>query len=86
MAIAVYVLSACTSFACALLLWRSYRARRVSLLLWSTLFFVGLTIENTLLFFDLVVFPHIDLEQFRNAVGLLSWTLLLFGLIWESDR
>jgi hypothetical protein len=86
MAIAVYLLSAGTSLACALLLWRSYRTSHISLLFWSTLFFFGLTIENTMLFFDLVVYPHVDLEQVRNGVGLLSWTLLLFGLVWESDR
>ena len=41
MAAAVYVLCALTSLACAVLLLRAYLRRKVRLLLWSGLGFVG---------------------------------------------
>jgi hypothetical protein len=50
--IVLYALAVVTSLACTVLLFRSYRANRLRLLLWSGLCFVGLTVSNTLLFFD----------------------------------
>jgi hypothetical protein len=82
----VFFLSALTSCCCALLLWRGYRATMFNLLFWSSLGFVGLTVENILLVCDRVMFPSIDLENLRNSVALLSWTLLLVGLVWESEH
>jgi hypothetical protein len=81
----VYFLSAATSFCCAVLLWRGYRDTLVHLLFWSSLCFVGLTLENMLLILDRVVYPGMNLESLRNGVAIVSWTLLLVGLVWESD-
>lgn len=86
MAPAVYILSALTSLACALLLWRGYRANHVRLLLWSGLCFLGLTLENVLLIVDLVLLPSINLEAFRNCIAFLSVLLLLVGLIWNQEK
>lgn len=81
----VYVLCALTSVLCAGLLLRSYSANKSRLLLWSTLCFVGLAINNILLFVDLVVTgPDMDLRLFRSGSALLSVSLLTIGLIWES--
>jgi hypothetical protein len=83
MAEAVYVLCAATSLGCAILLFRSYRRSRTQLLLWSSLCFVGLAMNNVLLFVDLVVVPSIDLSIARNLTALCALMLLIFGLIWD---
>ncbi|MDQ3366811.1 MAG: DUF5985 family protein [Myxococcota bacterium] len=85
MAEAVYLLCAVASLFCAILLMRSYRRSRTSLLMWSVLCFGGLTINNTLLFIDLVVVPDVDLAWFRSATAVASVTLLLIGLLWEDS-
>ena len=59
MAETVYVLCALTSILCAALLFRAYRGNRSRLLLWSTLCFVGLALNNVFLFVDIVVVPDI---------------------------
>lgn len=82
---AVYLLCALTSVLCAGLLIRSYRANKSRLLLWSTLCFSGLAINNILLFVDKVLTPpSVDLVLFRSLAALLAFTTLLIGLIWES--
>lgn len=80
----VYVLCALTSVLCAGLLFRSYRASRSRLLLWSTLCFAGLAINNVLLFVDLVLVPDIDLQLLRSGSALAGLALLVLGLVWES--
>jgi hydrogenase/urease accessory protein HupE len=80
----VYVLCALTSVVCAGLLLRSYTANRSKLLLWSTLCFVGLAINNILLFVDLVVVPDLDLRLARSGSAISALALLTFGLVWES--
>lgn len=82
---AVYLLCALTSVLCAGLLIRSYRANKSKLLLWSTLCFAGLAINNILLFIDKVLTPpSVDLLLFRSVAALLAFVTLLIGLIWES--
>jgi hypothetical protein len=80
----VYVLCALTSVLCAGLLLRSYRTNRSRLLLWSTLCFVGLAINNILLFVDIVLVPEVDLRWLRSGSGLIAMILLAIGLVWES--
>nr|HEX4318810.1 DUF5985 family protein [Kofleriaceae bacterium] len=84
MAEAVYILCALTSMLCAGLLVRHYRTRRARLLLWSTLCFAGLALNNALLFVDLVVVPEIDLSLVRTGCALVAMLMLVFGLVWES--
>lgn len=84
MASVVYALCALTSSACALLLLRAYLANPAKLLLWSSLCFVGLAINNTLLFVDLVVVPSVDLALYRDLSAAAAVMLLLFGLIWHA--
>jgi uncharacterized membrane protein YadS len=86
MAALIYSLCALTSLTCLVLLWRSYRATRSRLLFWSALCFLLLTVNNTLLVLDEVVFPlEVDLSLWRLAAALAAVVLLLFGLIWEED-
>jgi hypothetical protein len=85
MAETVYVLCALTSVLCAGLLLRSYRANRSRLLLWSTLCFVFLAINNVLLLVDIVLTgPDVDLRFFRSGTALVGLALLSIGLVWES--
>jgi hypothetical protein len=84
MANLVYALCAITSLACAILLLRGFRRSRARLLLWSGLCFVGLFINNALLVVDArIVF---DLSVVRTLPAVIGVILLLYGLVWESDR
>jgi hypothetical protein len=80
----VYLLCAATCLLCAILLFRGYARTRVRLLFWSALCFVGLMLDNVMLYVDIVVVPEVDLMIWRKLPGLLAMVLLLFGLIWES--
>lgn len=84
MSAAVYVLCALTSFICTLLLWRAYRAQKQRLLLWSSLCFAALTIDNIILYVDLEIFPTFDLSLERHLAGLAGMMVLVYGLIWDS--
>jgi hypothetical protein len=75
-----------TSFACMVLLFRAYLSSRLRILLWSALCFVGLTVNNALLFVDLVLLPaSIDLRVYRNAAALVGMLFLIYGFIRESE-
>ena len=81
---AVNILGALTTLGCAILLLKGYLRGKKRLLLWSALCFFGLTISNFLIFVDLVVVPDINLYDLRLGTTLLSMTVLLYGLIWDS--
>jgi hypothetical protein len=85
MASVVYSLCALTSVLCAVLLWRAYRGSRARLLLWSSLAFIGLALNNLLLFVDLIVIPAVDLSLYRSLLSAVSTLVLLLGLIWDSN-
>ncbi|HLU76747.1 MAG TPA: DUF5985 family protein [Burkholderiales bacterium] len=79
----VYVLCGLTALACVALLWRAYWRTGVRLLLWAGICFIGLSIENIILFLDMEVVHGADLAFFRNAAALVGLLCLLYGLIWE---
>lgn len=81
----VYGLCVITSALCAILLLRGYARSRVPLLLWSGLCFVGLALNNLLLFVDVQIAPAmIDLSIWRTVPALIGVLLLLYGMIWEA--
>lgn len=85
-AASVYLLCAITCFVCMLLLGQGYRRTRSRLLFWSALCFVGLTINNALLFVDLVVLPvEIDLQIPRLMASGIGMVLLIYGFIWDVE-
>ncbi len=84
MASLVYGLCAITSGLCALLLLRAYFARPARLLLWSSLCFIGLAVNNMLLFVDLIIVPTVDLTMYRDITATCAIMMLLFGLIWHA--
>jgi hypothetical protein len=83
MAELVYLSCALASLLCAIMLIRSYLASRTQLLLWSSLCFAGLTLNNVLLFVDLAIAPAVDLSLYRGLIAVAALLLLLFGLIWH---
>jgi hypothetical protein len=80
----VYILCTITSLICVGMLVRGYRTSGFRLLLWSSLCFVGLTLENIMLYVDLHVVKDVSLVVWRTIPGLIGVGLLLYGLIWES--
>ena len=79
-----YLLCAATCLLSAGLLLRAYLRRRERLLFWSSLCFLGLMIENVLLYVDVIMIPEIDLSLWRKLPGLAAVAVLVFGLIWDS--
>lgn len=81
---AVYLLCAATCLLCTTMLFRGFARTRVRLLFWSGLCFAGLVLENIILYIDVVIVPDVDLSVWRKLPGLISLSLLIFGLVWES--
>lgn len=86
MAAAVYILSALISLASAVLLLRSFARTRTSLLFWAGLCFVGLTLNNVLLFVDKELVTDAELSTWRALPALLGTLLLVYGLVAEETR
>ena len=86
MAAAVYILSALISLASAALLLRSFAHTRTSLLFWAGLCFVGLTLNNVLLFVDKVLVADADLSTWRGLPALAGMLVLVYGLVWEETQ
>ncbi|HZO93200.1 MAG TPA: DUF5985 family protein [Candidatus Baltobacteraceae bacterium] len=82
----VYGLCALTSATCVLLLWRGFTRTRLRLLLWCSLGFVGLFLNNVLLFADKILLPAVDLSAVRIVPGIIGVSLVCYGLIWDADR
>jgi hypothetical protein len=81
----VYILCLFTSLAIAILLLRAYRRSETRLLLWSSLCFFGMALNNGLLYLDLMVGPTFDLSTLPRIASLVSALLLTYGLIWEAS-
>jgi hypothetical protein len=85
MAVAIYSLCALTALLCAYLLLQAYRRGGYRLLLWSGLCFAGLTFTNILLVVDKIFLPLVDFSLWRTLVSLAAMTILLYGLIWDTE-
>lgn len=85
MAAIVYSLCALTAALCAGLLLNAYLESRARLLLWSALCFIGLALNNILLVFDKLIFPSIDFSPWRSAAALIAMSVLLYGMITDSE-
>ena len=80
----VYLLCLATSVACAWLLGRSYRRNGTRLLLWSSICFGFLALNNLMLVLDLVVWPEdVDLRLARLLLALAAVASLIWGFIWD---
>jgi hypothetical protein len=89
MAKVVYTLCALTAVACAVMLFRGYLRSRARFLLWSSLCFVALAINNLMLLIDNVILPDVSVTPAgpvaRSAVAVTGLALLLYGLIWDTE-
>jgi hypothetical protein len=82
----LYALVMLTCLACMVLLFRGYARSGMRLLMWSALCFVGLSVSNVLLFFDLVLFPtEVDLRVYRLGAAGVGLAFLIYGFISEHD-
>lgn len=82
----VYILGTLVTLLCSALLLRAYLKSRMPLLLWSGLCFALLTVSNGLLFIDLILLPeHVSLYVWRLASAATGMTMLVYGLIFESE-
>ena len=83
--IVLSLLAVLTSLGCMVLLFRAYSATAVRLLFWSALCFVFLSLNNILLFIDLVTPPDLDFRPYRLGAALLGVLFLLYGFVWEAE-
>ena len=83
---AVYILCFLTSAACAWLLGRSYLGNRTPLLLWSSICFVFLALNNLALVLDMVFLPTYDLRLTRLILALAAVVSLIWGFVWEVEE
>lgn len=79
-----FILCAVTSLLSGVLLWRAARGPTLRLLRWSAAFFFGMTLNNLLLFVDVVTGPDVNWTTPANVVAVLSIIGLIYALIWES--
>jgi hypothetical protein len=86
MAATVYALCAVTSLLCAGLLARSWWQTRVRLLAWCLVCFLGLALNNVLLFTDKVVLTDHDISLLRSLPAAVGVAALVYGLVWEAGE
>ena len=82
--VVIYLLCVVASLLCAYLLARAYRRSRAKLLMWSSLCFALLAVNNFLLAVDILLLPDIDLIPLRIVTALAAVGVLLYGFIWET--
>jgi hypothetical protein len=84
---AMYFCCALISTLCAFLLAKSYWRGRGRILLWVSVSFGFLALNNIFAIVDLVLLPDFDLNGslVRNILFATAGTSLLFGLIWEAS-
>lgn len=81
-----YSLCTLTALLCAVLLLRAYSRSRYRLLLWGSLCFLGLTLNNALLVVDkMIIGPEINLFTWRLVAGLAAMLVLLYGIIFDAE-
>lgn len=85
MAQVVYVFTCLIALSCAVLLHRGYRRTDCRLLLWSSLCFFFLAIENVFLLVAMYIVPPVELRPLRGSLALLGMFALVYGLVWEKD-
>lgn len=84
MATVVYLLCGVTAIGCAILLFRSWLTSRARLLLWATICFVGLALNNIVLFLDKVVVTDTSLATLRTVPACVGLVVFALGLVWEE--
>lgn len=81
----VFFMCFLTSAACAGLLFRGWQRNGTRLLFWSAVCFGGLTLNNLLVFFDLVLLPNMDLRPYRQIASFAAVAVLVWSCIWDTE-
>ncbi len=81
----VYLLCAATALLCTVLLLRSYHRSGVRLLLWCGVCFAILTLNNVILFVDMIIVPTVDLSLWRALSSATAAIALVAGLILDGE-
>lgn len=81
----VYTLCFVTSVLCAALLVRAYFRTHTRLLLWSSISFSFLAVNNFFVLGDMILFPNINLLLFRYIAALTAIAVLIYAFIWEIE-
>jgi hypothetical protein len=81
----MFLLAVLTSGACMAVLFRAYARSGMRLLFWSALCFVFLTLNNVLVFADLIILPQLDLRLYRAIAALCGVLCLLYAFLWEAE-
>ncbi len=82
---AVFIICALMSILCLILLTRGYLTTGKRILLWSSLCFGFLALNNIFICIDMLVLPTVDLSGplIRNILSAIAGTFMLIGLILE---
>lgn len=81
----VYIVAFLIALSCSVLLWRGYQRSERRLLLWSSICFLFMSLENAVLFVDLVLVQEIDFRLIRGLITLVGMCSLVYGLVWERE-
>jgi hypothetical protein len=80
----VYLLGAAISLASGLLLLRGAAKQGGGLLLWSSVCFFGMAVNNILMYVNFVVFVNVNLDIWPHVASLVSVMILNVALIWHA--
>jgi hypothetical protein len=83
--LAVYLLCLLTSATCAGLLLRNYINLKTRFLLFSTICFALLTLNNFLVLLDIMLLSAMDLLPYRHMAALAGICVLLIGFILDVE-
>jgi hypothetical protein len=79
-----YVLCMLTSIVSAVLLARGVRGPGGRLLLWASIFFVGMALNNLALVIDALYFSGQDWSIVANVIAAVSVLVFVYALVWET--
>jgi|tagenome__1003787_1003787.scaffolds.fasta_scaffold20576890_2 hypothetical protein len=80
----IYLLCVAASLLCAYLLARAYTHGRTRLLIWSSICFAMMALNNLVVAIDVLLLPEVDLTIPGAVTALLAVAVLLYGFIWET--
>jgi hypothetical protein len=80
----IYLLCVAASLLCAYLLARAYTRGRTRLLIWSSICFAMMALNNLVVAIDVLLLPEVDLTIPGAVTALLAVAVLLYGFIWET--
>ncbi|MEP6548564.1 MAG: DUF5985 family protein [Gammaproteobacteria bacterium] len=79
----MYALCAVISVACAAFTLQQCVASGSRLLMWATLCFIGLAVNNVLIYLDDILLPSDGFFLWRACAALAGMTAFICGLIWD---